>query len=245
MAALEYHDSIGSTNDRALELARGATVPVPLLVLAARQTAGRGRGTNRWWSSPGALTFSYVTRLPKDVDRARWPPLALSAAVAVCELIEELAPSLQPGIRWPNDVYVAGRKISGILAEVPAAAADPLLVLGLGLNVNNSLADAPREIATVGTALVDLAGEPFELTDVLLRLLQHVERQAARWTAGDPALARRWSALCLLRGRRVALRLGERSVEGHCHGIAADGALELETPAGRQRFFGGALVHVE
>jgi BirA family biotin operon repressor/biotin-[acetyl-CoA-carboxylase] ligase len=246
VAALEYHDSIGSTNDRALELVREGGVTAPLLILAGRQTAGRGRGANRWWSSDGALTFSYVMRPPREFDRAKWPRLALVAAVSVCEVIRELAPERQPGVRWPNDVHVSGKKISGILVEVPAAAShEPRLVLGIGLNVNNSLAGAPPEIAAVGTSLADLEGHPFDLTDVLLRLLEQIELQTARLAAGDPELVHQWQSLCLLEGRRVTLRLGEREVAGLCHGIAEDGSLEIETAAGRERFFGGVLVQVE
>ncbi len=246
IATLEYHETIGSTNDRALELVRSGSICPPALLLAGRQTAGRGRGANRWWSSDGALTFSYVHRRAGDFDRTHWPRLALVAAVSVCDVIEELAPELKPGIRWPNDVHIAGKKISGILVEVPAVVAgEQLLVLGLGLNVNNSLADAPPEIRSVGIALVDLAKRSFDLTDVLLRLLERLELQTALLAAGEPALVSRWQSLCLLKGRQVVLRLGERDVAGMCHGIAEDGAIVLDTLAGRERFFGGVLTHVE
>jgi BirA family biotin operon repressor/biotin-[acetyl-CoA-carboxylase] ligase len=247
VATLEFHPTIGSTNDRALELIRAGGVTPPLLILAGEQTSGRGRGDHRWWSSAGALTFSYVTRPPRDFDRARWPRLALVAAVAVCDVIEELAPALKPGIRWPNDVHVAGKKACGILVEVPGAtnADGQLLVLGLGLNVNNSLADAPPEVRAVGTSLTDLTGKHFDLTDVLLRLLDRLELQTARVAAGDDEIVSRWRQLCLLTGRRVTLRVGERDAVGRCQGIADDGALVLETQTGRERFFGGVLTRVE
>ncbi|MBL9122218.1 MAG: biotin--[acetyl-CoA-carboxylase] ligase [Planctomycetaceae bacterium] len=247
VAALEYHATLGSTNDRALELVRTGQVAPQTLILAAEQTAGRGRGGNRWWASPGALTFSYVERLAPTLDRAAWPRWTLVAAVAVCDVIESLAPDLRPGVRWPNDVHVAGKKISGILVEAPAVAGaqPPLLVLGIGLNVNNSLAGAPDEVRAVATSLVDLTRQRHDRTDVLLRLLARLQQLTLRLAAQDSELVERWQALCILKGRRVGLRLGEREVLGLCQGIAPDGALQLDTPAGRERFFGGVLTRVE
>lgn len=250
VATLEYRATIGSTNDRALELLRAAAIAPPLLILTGQQTAGRGRGNNRWWFGSGALAFSYVVRPPATLDRSHWPRWTLVAAVAVCDVIEQLAPSLRPGIRWPNDVHVAGKKISGILVEAPAptANAEQLLVLGLGFNVNNSLADAPEAIRAVGTSLADLTRHEsqasFDLTDTLLRLLKQLEVHTGRLAAGDPGLVRRWQELCVLRGRRVGLRLGDRDVTGQCLGIADDGALLLDTATGCERFYAGVLTSV-
>lgn len=247
IAALEYHPTIGSTNDRALELVRAGQVAPKTLILAGEQTAGRGRGSNRWWSGDGALTFSYIDRPGTSLDRASWPRWTLVAAVAVCDVIELFAPDLQPGIRWPNDVHVAGKKISGILVEAPAVAVgqSQMLILGLGLNVNNSLAGAPSEIRAVGTSLSDLTQSRHDLSEVLLRLLERLEQLTSRLETGDRDLVERWQSLCILQGRRVGLKLGEREVLGTCQGIADDGALILQTAAGRERFFGGVLTRVE
>src|SRR4051794_9611453 len=74
VAHVEYHESLGSTNDRALELAASETPPLPLLVLTERQVAGRGRGTNRWIAEPGALPFSVLLEAPADrLPPSRWP----------------------------------------------------------------------------------------------------------------------------------------------------------------------------
>lgn len=247
IAALEYHSSIGSTNDRALELVRSGAASAKTLILAGEQTAGRGRGSNRWWSGDGALTFSYIDRPGAALDRASWPRWTLVAAVAVCDVIELVAPDLQPGIRWPNDVHVAGKKISGILVEAPVVAPgqQQLLILGLGLNVNNSLEGAPPEVRAVGTSLSDLTQSRHDLSEILLRLLERLDQLTARLESGDRELVDRWQSLCILRGRQVGLKLGDREVLGHCQGIAEDGALILETSAGRERFFGGVLTRVQ
>src|SRR5438093_8998371 len=88
VARIDYHESIGSTSDRAMELGALDEAELPLLVLAERQTAGRGRGTNRWWSDEGALTFSLVLEASHQrLPPTRWPQVALMAGLAVCEAL--------------------------------------------------------------------------------------------------------------------------------------------------------------
>src|SRR5688572_15119912 len=88
---VESHEELGSTNDRARELAADESLETPLLVIAERQTAGRGRGANRWWAGTGSLTFSLVLSAERwKLPAARWPTIALTAGLAVCEAVDEL-----------------------------------------------------------------------------------------------------------------------------------------------------------
>src|SRR5205823_9209981 len=137
VARIDYHESIGSTSDRAIEIGALDEAELPLLVLAERQTAGRGRGANRWWSADGALTFSLVLEAPRErLPPARWPQVALAAGIAVCEALQGLAPRAEPRVKWPNDVYLAGGKICGILCEsIPGWRERP--GVGVGVNGNN------------------------------------------------------------------------------------------------------------
>ncbi len=245
---IEFRTEVGSTNDLALELARAANLATPLLVLAERQTAGRGRGANRWWSAPGALTFSLVVDPARwGLESTAWHQLSLVAAVAVCETVEKHAPGILPGIRWPNDVYLGGRKVAGILVEIAVGGpqAPRRLVMGVGLNVNNSFTEAPDAIRGIGTSLGDASGRPQHMTDVLLLLLERLKHNLVRLAAGDSDLFDCWQRRCLLRGRTVEIDLAGRRVRGFCGGVARDGALELETAVGTQRFFGGVLTAVE
>ena len=252
---VEYRDSIGSTNDLALDMLRAGQMTAPTLVLAAEQTKGRGRGENRWWSSSGALTFTLVLEPPDDFDRQHWPKLALAAALATAELIDELlaarsaaaAPNPAAGIRWPNDVYVGERKLAGLLVEVPTVspASRAAVVMGLGLNVNNRLDDAPPDVRRRGAALVDLGIAPVDLTHVLLRLLARLRDRIDALARRDPQLPADWQSRCLLRGRMVTLEQGPRTVRGRCLGIEADGSLSLETDRGAERFYAGVLTSVE
>src|SRR6266478_5912911 len=109
-------------DDRALELCGQADLPVPFLVLAERQTSGRGRGSNRWWSNDGALLFSLIIDAAEyGLPEARWPQLSITAGASVCEALTSFVNAGIIRLKWPNDVWLNGRKTCGILVEVPAA----------------------------------------------------------------------------------------------------------------------------
>ena len=203
---------------------------------------GRGRGANRWWSSPGALTFSLLIdtrQFGLVVDR--WPQVALAAGLAVCDAVREELPQSAVGLKWPNDVYADGTKVCGILVEAPAVSR-PRLVLGIGLNVNNSLASAPGEVRQRATSMVDAAGHAFDLTGVLLRVLGHVFRRLRELTENQADVFRDWRSACLLTGRSVCLSVGTREVSGVCRGIDEEGRLVLQTPEGVECFRTGTVV---
>jgi len=242
---VEYHRVLPSTNTRAIELAATAETPIPALVLTESQTAGRGRGENTWWSAPGALTFSLVLDLrATEVRPESWPRFALAAAVGVCDALESFAAGTHFGIRWPNDVCSGRRKICGILPELVLGASSRL-VLGVGINANNSMEHAPEDLRAIATSLVDVARRRENLTGVLVEVLRALERRFAELAASNPELWTAWSERCLLRGRRVRLRFGVEDVEGPCAGIDEDGALVLRTPDGVRRFYGGTVAYEE
>jgi BirA family biotin operon repressor/biotin-[acetyl-CoA-carboxylase] ligase len=245
---VDYHESVTSTNDLALELAGREDLATPTLVVAERQSAGRGRGSNRWWSAAGGVTFSLVFEPGSiELDPQRWPQISLTAAVAVCTALETFASDTCWGVKWPNDVHADGRKICGILVEVPntPALAARRVVLGMGLNVNNSWQTAPDELREVGTALCDLTTQGHDRTEVLLAVLSELEQRLTQLGNHDPRLGETWSRLCVLRGRRVTILQGETEVSGTCEGINHQGALVLQTPRGAQRIFGGTVVAAE
>src|SRR5262245_23444181 len=102
VAEIDYHESLGSTSDRALELAARRAPKLPLLVLANRQTSGRGRGANRGWASTGALTFSLVLdEAASGMTRERWPLRSLIAGLAVCRALADLVPRGDWRVKWP------------------------------------------------------------------------------------------------------------------------------------------------
>jgi len=242
---VEYHPALGSTNDRALELALQPDLATPHLVLAEQQTSGRGRGANVWWSARGALTFSLVLDADSHgLPRASWPQTSLAAGLAVLQALQEFAPGNGWRLKWPNDVFLDGRKASGLLVEVPATASGRLVV-GVGVNVNNSLQSAPASLAELATSLIDATGGAHDLTGVLVRVLAHLEQCVALLAHRKSELLDRWRMHCALSGRLVTLRRGGDEAHGLCRGIDDDGGLLLETPAGIRSFQSGVVARFE
>ena len=237
VAQAEHHPTIGSTSDRAAERARQPPVELPLLVLADQQTAGRGRGANRWWTGPGGLALSLlVDAQTVGARRQRSPLVALAAAVA--DAIRPLLPAHRVGIHWPNDVLAAGRKLAGILVEVLP---DRRHVIGIGLNTNNTLADAPPELQATAATLRDLSGVEQDQTAVLIRLLKCLEGEFSELRVNPAGVTGRANELCLQRGSTLTIATGKGQITGTCAGIDSDGAIVLETPAGVRRFVSGVV----
>jgi BirA family transcriptional regulator, biotin operon repressor / biotin---[acetyl-CoA-carboxylase] ligase len=240
IARAEHRPTLTSTNDRAAECAAQGVKDLPLVVVTDEQTAGRGRGSKRWWTGRGALAFSLLVdaeTVAADADRS--PLVSLAAAVAVVDTIAPLLPGRQVGIHWPNDVFVEDRKLAGILVEVLP---DRRHVIGIGLNTNNTAADAPAELQPMVATLRDLTGRQHDQTTLLIGLLRRLEQEFSRLRGDAKSVALRANELCLDRGRRLTLHWADRAVAGPCRGIAADGALLLETPSGLESFYSGTTL---
>ena len=246
VAQVDHHERLGSTSDRGIELATGGDIPLPLLVIADRQTAGRGRGNNQWWSSPGALTFSLVLEAGQPLlPPARRPLVAIVAGLAICEALEQLSPRADWQVKWPNDVFAAGKKVCGILCESVPGWPDRL-VMGVGINVNNSVAEAPADLQAAAQAMIDLDGRHRDLTEVLLAVLDRFDlrwRQLLYENFGPLAAA--YNERCLLVGKTVTVLSGSRTVIGRCQGIDADGSLTLWTEHGPLNLVAGHVQHWE
>lgn len=240
VARAEHHRSLTSTNDRAGQCASQAPAGLPLLIVADRQTSGRGRGSNRWWTGRGSLAFSLLVEADRSgTNAARPSPLAaLAAAVAVVETVARLVSPQAVGIHWPNDVMAAGRKLAGILVEVLP---NRRQVIGVGLNANNRLAEAPPELQQTATTLWELTGGVHDRTALLISLLGGFQAVFQQLAARPEQIAAAADRVCLQHGKTLAIELGKETITGRCLGIAPDGALLLQTPQGRRSFYSGTL----
>ena len=246
VSQVEFHQRLPSTNDRAVELAARDDIALPLLVIAEEQIAGRGRGANRWWSAPGALTFSMLLdAAAMNLSPAQWPQLSLAAGLAVCEALEQSLPQQLWGVKWPNDVFASGRKVCGILMESPSARRGRVVV-GIGINVNNSFAEAPTEIRSRATSMSELAGHQLCATGVLVQVLAAFDRRWKMLAAlGFGALLEDWRRYCILDGKTVTLVQGQEAVAGLCQGIDESGALLVQTQAELKRCVAGTIERFE
>ena len=215
-----HYRTTDSTNERAKQLAL-AGAPHGTLVTADDQSAGRGRQGRVWVAEPGhALLMSLVLRSLDEL-------LPFRAAVAVAESV-----SVPARIKWPNDVWIDGRKVSGILAE--GRPQEGWAVLGIGLNV--STREFPDELAEIATSLA-LAGVSVSRDEVLKTLLASLER----WMAAPPdEVLAAWRERDALAGAQVAWDGGR----GTAAGITDGGALRVETDTGTVELDAGE-VHLK
>lgn len=222
---LVIRETTSSTNDDARALAE-AGAPDGRVVLALRQTEGRGRRGAAWFSPPGeALAFSVLVR-PQE-PKALWPRLALAAGLAVAEALEAHTPLV--GIKWPNDVWAGGKKIAGILVE----AGRDFVIVGIGLNVNT--ASFPPEISEIATSLAIATGSRHSRPQVLAEVLKRFEIRRHQIGAEFESLVRAVSLRCVLTGHAVRLNTSAGPKQGVVEGIAPGGELLLRTPHGLER----------
>ena len=237
---VRFHAECESTNSIALSLAGGAA-DLPLLVLTDTQTAGRGRGSNSWWASDGALTFSLLIAPAEfGINRETFPLVSLTTALAVSETLGQFAPECSVGLKWPNDVHLNGRKVCGILVEPPPGR-DDRLVIGIGLNVGNSLRAAPEELRSIATSIIDESGQSNSPHEVLEHLLGALAEQLTALGARQLNLVPRWQNQCILTGRDIVLQSGEQRFEGTCRGIEDSGAVVLESNGETRAHFAGTV----
>lgn len=241
---IEVHDEVGSTNDRAAALAAEGA-PEGSVVLAARQTKGRGRHGRVWASPPGGLYFSLVLR-PDDAMLRRLPATLL-AGLAAAEAIDAVAPrdGARAELKWPNDVHLGSKKVCGILGELSRDAKGPLLVLGVGLNVTTDPAALPAELQDVATSIAAARGRAPDAEALLAAFLRTFEQHYAsvRRGGGATILAMASSRMPLL-GKPVRVRLHDRVLEGAAAGLNATGALIIDIGGRRETVVAGEVEEV-
>jgi BirA family biotin operon repressor/biotin-[acetyl-CoA-carboxylase] ligase len=167
-------DEVGSTNDVLTEMAAGDW-PEGLCVFAEQQTAGRGQRGNHWESAAGkGLWFSVL--LHPHIAIKDSPRLSAWAAGMVAEMIERVF-DLPATVKLPNDVYVADRKIAGVLVEMRArTGASHAAIVGIGVNVNHAISDFSAELRHRATSLAILQGRPLDRQSLAVELLRNLDR---------------------------------------------------------------------
>ncbi|MCX5893980.1 MAG: biotin--[acetyl-CoA-carboxylase] ligase [Deltaproteobacteria bacterium] len=226
---VHHFEAVASTNDLAKELAaQGA--PEGTLVVAEAQTRGRGR-LGRQWESPAGTGLYVSLLLRPPLPPSEMPQITLTTAVAVARALKRVA-GVAPGIKWPNDLLLNGKKLGGILTEMETESEQIRhLVVGLGLNVNN--AAFPAELQPIATSLALATGRPHSRVKILQAWLEEFEELYGRFLAREFAgILEEWRSLTVTLGHRVTVRQGPLTICGQALDVAADGALLVQTASG-------------
>jgi len=242
--AYHYLATTPSTNPVLSGLAdRGA--PEGTVVIAERQEAGRGRMSRGWFSPPDAgLYFSLLLRPTVDVARVTSLPLVIGLAIA-----DALAPHLpvgEPRVKWPNDIWIGGRKVCGILCELQAEIDGVQhVVAGVGINVNLDARALPVELRSIATSLKMAAGVTVQRAELLASLLDHLERGYAAWQRqGLAPFLKRLRDRDVLLGRSITVERAAGALSGTADGVNPDGSLRLRLPDGRIESIYSGDAHV-
>ncbi|MBI3609465.1 MAG: biotin--[acetyl-CoA-carboxylase] ligase [Nitrospirae bacterium] len=224
---LHLYDRVESTNTTALEWAEDGA-PEGTLVLAESQTKGRGR-MGRQWISPPKLNLYLSIILRPDGDPRHIGLWSLTAAVAVAQTIEQ-ATGLPARLKWPNDIRVHAKKVSGLLLE-SALHKDRLkhLVLGIGLNVNLTRDALPDNLRNSVTSLREELGRELDRIELLQRLLEQLELQYQSFRTKPPQkVLETYTALSETLGQTVTVQAPDREWSGKVIGWTPEGALILQ-----------------
>ncbi|MDY6911149.1 MAG: biotin--[acetyl-CoA-carboxylase] ligase [Chloroflexota bacterium] len=227
---ISYFREVTSTQATAKALAAQGAIE-GTLVVAEVQSGGRGRIGRIWTSPPGGIYLSVILR--PDVKPTEAPRLPLLAGVAVAQAIGQIT-SLNPKLKWPNDIVVNGRKAGGILTEM-SAEIDRLnwVIIGIGLNVNTQKAHFSGEVQGIATSLFEEGGECVPRVKLLQHILIEIESLYEEFLAsGFEFIRQRWKAMSDTIGAQVVVRYAKDQVTGQAVDLDTDGALILRKEDG-------------
>lgn len=221
-----YYPSINSTMEAARKEALWGA-PAGTVVIAEEQTAGKGRLQRNWISPRGGISLSVILRPNMEY----LPYMVMIASLAVCKAITGLT-SLQPRIKWPNDIQINEKKISGILIENDIRQNSLRhTIIGIGINANLRVADYP-EIASLATSLSDLTGKSFPRADVVRQLLIEMESLYLSLPQKE-TIFEEWKNNLNTLGQTVEAHMGQQIYQGIAESVSPDGSLLLRQKDGK------------
>ncbi|HLK85869.1 MAG TPA: biotin--[acetyl-CoA-carboxylase] ligase [Candidatus Binataceae bacterium] len=239
---VHYFDELDTTQRVAAELAAQGALHGEV-VIADRQSAGRGRMGRRWHSPPG-VNFYGTFILRPEMPVADAALLGLVAGVAVAETMELVAPRMV-ALKWPNDLWLNRRKAGGMIAEAVTDSRQRLacVLLGIGLNLNLAPEHIPPELRDRATSVMAATGRPCERSELASELFSRLEsRYIETMTSGFAAVRPAWERYSALTDRRVTVVDGASRVAGTVRGIDPDGALVLEADGRTVRILAGDVT---
>ncbi len=242
-SVINFHDTLDSTNKRAKDLAEGGCGE-GIVIVADTQTEGKGRMGRGWESPRGGLYLSVVLRPkmdPKDVQL-----ISLVAGLAVSKAISTTC-LIPTSLKWPNDLQYKGKKISGILTEASFKGESvEYIVLGIGINVNNSKGDLTDEVAENSISIREITGEKVDRAELLRNVLYSMDLAYAKMLSGQlENILDEWSRRSSTIGSTVRIKTANRTIEGKAIGVDQTGALIIKQSVGLGRVSAGECTHLD
>lgn len=221
-----YYPITSSTMDVAKQAVKEGAVE-GTIVISDHQTAGRGRFGRNWWAPPDSSILLSIILHPR-LEQLRH--LNMAATLAVAQSIEKVT-GLKPVIKWPNDVLIGGKKVSGILieSEIQEEGVNAT-VIGIGLNVNLEPSSNP-EIAGTATSLREVLGRRVSRLEMLLSLLETFEELYEALRGGEP-IDKIWRGYLATLGKQISVKCGEQVLHGYAESVDDEGNLLLRCPDG-------------
>ena len=207
------------------------------IILAETQKEGRGRLSRSWASPPGGIWMSLV--LKPDIPLSRVYRINMAASVSICRAISRLG--LEAGIKWPNDILIQEKKVSGILTEL-GAQMDRLdyVVVGVGLNANNDTSAFPSQWRS--TSLAAELGRGIDRCALVAAILNEMEKAIDNMESQE--IYEEWRSLSLSLGKRVRISSAEGDLTGQVVDLDGDGALILQQGREKRRILAGDCIHL-
>ncbi|MDF2606418.1 MAG: birA [Bacillales bacterium] len=227
-----FHQVVTSTQKIATEMAMSGAAEGTVIV-AEEQTEGRGRLQRKWHTPSGnSVAMSIIIR-PR-ILLSSTPHFTLLVAVSIVKAIKDIS-TLNPKIKWPNDILINGKKSVGILTELNAEADQiNFLIVGIGINVNQLIDDLPKEIQNIATSLAIEAGKKFRRAELIRSILTNLEYFYEKYIReGFTSIKDIWEKESCTIGENIIAKTSLETIEGKAIGITNDGILLLEDKEGK------------
>lgn len=241
---IHYYESCPSTQLIAHDAAQ-TNADDGTLFVAEEQTAGKGRMSRPWNSAAQKGIWMSIVIRPSLMPHQA-PQMTLVAAVAIVRAIEELT-GIEPTIKWPNDIMISGKKMTGILTELQA---DPdrvkAIILGIGMNVNQTEEDFPIELKSIATSLRLEGGQVVDRSRLIAEILYYLELYTTMYEKhGFSPIKLLWESYANIEGKRIRAVMLNETIEGSAIGISDDGLLELKMDDGSVRAIFSADIEIK
>ena len=229
------HEVVESTSSFLKDALTRGEVSSGAVAVANIQTKGYGRFKREWVSPRGGIYFSFlIKRFKRDIT-----PLTLVVAYSVANTIHYLT-GIKPSLKWPNDILINGKKIGGVLAELVG----DNLICGIGVNINTEQTALPEELREKATSVFIETGKKLDLTDVLLNLIQGIDKNLTIYkNKGFLYFRDRWLSLCPRWHDVIYSKIGKEKTVSLFHDISETGTLIIVDEDGKKQLFSGEISY--